>query len=256
MKKFVKDLRLVAIEHLPADNFVLRLTDTEPLPEMRPGQFVEVLVKDSPTTFLRRPISINYVDRQKNELWLLVHAVGDGTRQLQTLAEGALLNCIFPLGNGFSTPAPTVKRPLLVGGGVGIAPLLLYGEALKALGFSPIFLLGGRTREHILQVELFEQIGETLLTTEDGSAGHRGFVTQHPALATTPFDFIATCGPLPMMKAVASYAKSHNIYCEASLENLMACGIGACLCCVEKTTKGNLCVCTEGPVFNINDLMW
>lgn len=256
MKKFVKDLRLVAIEHLPVDNFVLRLTDTDPLPEMRPGQFVEVLVKDSATTFLRRPISINYINRQKNELWLLIHAVGAGTRLLQTLVAGDFLNCIFPLGNGFSTPSASIQHPLLVGGGVGTAPLLLYGEALKTAGITPTFLLGGRSREHILQVPLFEEIGTTLLATEDGSAGAKGFVTQHPALNTERFDFIATCGPLPMMKAVANYAKQHNIYCEASLENLMACGIGACLCCVEKTTKGNLCVCTEGPVFNIKDLMW
>lgn len=256
MKKYVKDLYLSAIDRLPADNFVLRLTDKEKLPEMLPGQFVEILVENSTSTFLRRPISINYIDREKNELWLLVHAVGEGTKRLGELSIGDKVNCVFPLGNGFSQLSLEVKHPLLVGGGVGTAPLLLYGESLKEKGFSPTFLLGGRSKDYILQVELFEKIGTTLLTTEDGTAGEQGFVTQHSALSTYAFDFIATCGPLPMMKAVANYARQKGIYCEASLENLMACGIGACLCCVEKTTEGNLCVCTEGPVFDTRKLMW
>lgn len=94
------------------------------------------------------------------------------------------------------------------------------------------------------------------ITTEDGSLGERGFVTNHSVLQEQEFDLIQTCGPTPMMKAVAKYARQSDTTCEVSLENLMACGLGACLCCVEKTVDGNLCVCKDGPVFNINKLLW
>ena len=94
------------------------------------------------------------------------------------------------------------------------------------------------------------------ITTEDGSAGEKGFVTNHSVLSKEHFDRISTCGPKPMMKAVALYAQKASIPCEASLENMMACGVGACLCCVEKTIEGNLCVCKEGPVFDTQKLMW
>ena len=95
-----------------------------------------------------------------------------------------------------------------------------------------------------------------MVTTEDGSQGEKGFVTNHSILSNEHFDFIATCGPKPMMMAVAKYAHKAGIECEVSLENMMACGLGACLCCVEKTNEGNLCVCKEGPVFNIKQLLW
>ena len=108
----------------------------------------------------------------------------------------------------------------------------------------------------LLQLEEFVKYGEVYTTTEDGSHGEKGYVTQHSILNKVRFEQIYTCGPKPMMVAVAKYAKSNQIECEVSLENTMACGIGACLCCVENTTEGHLCVCKEGPVFNINKLLW
>ena len=108
----------------------------------------------------------------------------------------------------------------------------------------------------LLQLEEFAKYGEVYTTTEDGSHGEKGYVTQHSILNKVRFEQIYTCGPKPMMVAVAKYAKSNQIECEVSLENTMACGIGACLCCVENTTEGHLCVCKEGPVFNINKLLW
>ena len=102
----------------------------------------------------------------------------------------------------------------------------------------------------------FEKLGEVYTTTEDGSMGEKGYVTQHSVLHTDRFDMIYTCGPKPMMVSVAKYAKAHGIECEVSLENRMACGVGACLCCVENTDEGHLCVCKEGPVFNIKKLLW
>ncbi len=256
MKKACLDLRVSSIEKQNEKYFLLKLTHQLPLPQMVPGQFVEVRVDHSPTTFLRRPISINNYVAEANELWLLVARVGDGTRQLGTLREGDVVNCLLPLGNGFTMPAHTDSRVLLVGGGVGVAPLLYFGKKIREAGARPTFLLGARTQADLLQLELFEELGDVHVTTEDGSYGEKGFVTNHSVLEHVRFDQISCCGPKPMMMAVARYAAKNDIFCEVSLENMMACGLGACLCCVEKTVSGNLCVCKEGPVFNIKKLLW
>lgn len=256
MKKFILDLTVNNVEALSDKHVLIKLTDDKPLPEMLPGQFVEVRVDNSPSTFLRRPISINNVDYDRNELWLLVAAVGDGTRQLQKLQKGDRLNCMLPLGNSFTMPTDSAQKVLLVGGGVGVAPLLYFGKRIKAMGGEPTFLLGARSTKDVLERELFEQVGRVLITTEDGSEGEKGFVTNHSVLAQEHFDRISTCGPKPMMMAVARYAFKNDIECEVSLENKMACGVGACLCCVEKTVEGNKCVCKEGPVMNIKKLTW
>ncbi len=236
--------------------YLLILTDNSPLPEMLPGQFVEVRVDNSPTTFLRRPISINFFDKENNELWLLIQKVGDGTRKLAELKVNDTVNLIFPLGNSFSLPQSTDNKLLLVGGGVGIAPMLFWGAKLKEMGFKPTFLMGGRSEANLLQLDEFEKYGDLYCTTEDGSYGEKGFVTNHSVLTNTKFDAIYTCGPTPMMKAVAAYAQKNNVVCEVSLENTMACGIGTCLCCVTDSVDGHVCVCTEGPVFNITKLKW
>lgn len=256
MKKFILDLTVNSVEALSDKHVLIKLTDDKPLPEMLPGQFVEVRVDNSPSTFLRRPISINNVDYDRNELWLLVAAVGDGTRQLQKLHKGDHLNCMLPLGNSFTMPTDSAQKVLLVGGGVGVAPLLYFGKRIKAMGGEPTFLLGARSAKDVLERELFEQVGRVFITTEDGSEGEKGFVTNHSVLAQEHFDRISTCGPKPMMMAVARYAFKNDIECEVSLENKMACGVGACLCCVEKTVEGNKCVCKEGPVMNIKKLTW
>ena len=256
MKKFILDLTVNSVEALSDKHVLIKLTDDKPLPEMLPGQFVEVRVDNSPSTFLRRPISINNVDYDRNELWLLVAAVGDGTRQLQKLQKGDRLNCMLPLGNSFTMPTDSAQKVLLVGGGVGVAPLLYFGKRIKAMGGEPTFLLGARSAKDVLERELFEQVGRVFITTEDGSEGEKGFVTNHSVLAQEHFDRISTCGPKPMMMAVARYAFKNDIECEVSLENKMACGVGACLCCVEKTVEGNKCVCKEGTVMNIKKLTW
>ena len=257
MKKYILDLRVVSLTRVHQRYVLVKLTSDNELPEILPGQFVEVRVDASPTTFLRRPISVHFVDRDRNELWLLVAVVGDGTRSLAALRAGDTLNCVLPLGNSFclNPPYEASSGILLVGGGVGVAPLLYYGKWLNDLGITPTFLLGARTSADLLMLDEFNKYGRVCVTTEDGSMGEKGFVTNHSVL-NEHFDSIYTCGPTPMMKAVAHYAKEHDITCEVSLENMMACGLGACLCCVEKTTEGNLCVCKEGPVFNIHRLLW
>jgi dihydroorotate dehydrogenase electron transfer subunit len=256
MKKQIADWLIKENRKLTDQHTLLKLTLADEMPEILPGQFVQVAVKNAPDVFLRRPISVHWVGKQAHELWLLIQSVGAGTRRLAQAATGDTLNLIFPLGNTFSIPAGGRNaRLLLIGGGVGVAPLLYLGAFLKERGFQPVFLLGARTENDLLQLDEFRKYGEVCITTENGILGEKGFVTNHSILQQKA-DFIYSCGPKPMMIAVARYARQQSIPCEVSLENSMACGIGACLCCVEKTTKGNTCVCTEGPIFNIDQLTW
>ncbi len=255
MKKFLIDFKIIKNERLSDSYslFVLEPINGE-LPEMQPGQFVQVEVPNSKSTYLRRPISINYVDYANNQLWLLVRKAGEGTSSLMKLAENDVVNLMLPLGNGFTIfPGETM---LLIGGGVGVAPLLYLGKKAKEAGANVKFLLGARTENDLLELEKFEAVGDVFVSTENGGKGEKGFVTQHSVLNSGSFSRIACCGPMPMMKAVAKIAKDKSIECEVSLENVMACGLGACLCCVEDTVEGNVCVCKEGPVFNIKRLKW
>lgn len=256
MKKYILDLTVREALAVGKQFVLLRLTSESPLPEMLPGQFVEVRVDETPSVLLRRPISIHYYDKEANELGLLVQLVGNGTRWMATLKAGDVLNVVLPLGNGFTLPVDKTVRPLLVGGGVGVAPLLYLGMKLKEMGVTPTFLLGSRTENELMQIAEFEKYGPVYITTENGAVGEQGYVTQHSVLAREQFAQVYTCGPKPMMVAVARWAKRVGVPCEVSLENKMACGVGACLCCVEDTKEGNVCVCKEGPVFSIDKLSW
>lgn len=256
MRKICEDFLVQATEQLSDRHWLMRLRSSSTLPEMNPGQFVQVHIDDSPSTYLRRPISINMVDYERNEILLLVAAIGEGTRHLVRKKPGEKVNCLLPLGSSFTMPRSTDERVLLVGGGVGIAPMLFLGKRLVEMGVRPSFLLGARTADELLEKNMFSELGDLYLTTEDGSEGEKGYVTNHSILKEKQFDRIATCGPKPMMMSVARYAKQNDIACEVSLENDMACGLGACLCCVEDTTDGHVCVCTQGPVLNIKKLLW
>jgi dihydroorotate dehydrogenase electron transfer subunit len=258
MQKALIDMRVLSCQAIGERYVLLTLTtnDGSRLPEILPGQFVQVKVNNAANTFLRRPISVNFVDADKNALSLLIRLAGEGTEKLAKSEVGDIINILLPLGNTFPIKGLEGKKVRLIGGGVGVAPLLYYGYYLKnRCNASVEFLLGARTQEDLLLLDKFESYGSVFCTTEDGSFGIEGFVTNHPILEENA-DIWCVCGPAPMMKAVAAKAKSQNVECYASLENMMACGLGACLCCVEKTVKGNVCVCTEGPVFNINQLTW
>jgi dihydroorotate dehydrogenase electron transfer subunit len=255
MAKRIESLKVIENKRLNNEFFVLELSGDGKMPHMKPGQFVQVKVEDSPETFLRRPFSIHDVNYESDTLKLLIQIAGKGTQKLSELTEGDSLNIIYPLGNSFSLPEKDM-RILLVGGGCGIAPLLYLGKFLKSNGFIPDILLGFRNSERIVEYNEYTETGKVFLTTEDGSEGVRGFVTDHPVLMSSKYTMIYCCGPEPMMKAIAKYCRDNNIPCEVSLENLMGCGIGACLCCVVETANGNLCTCIDGPVFNINDLKW
>ena len=252
--KQITDFQLIAKQDF-GRSVLLQLRAEQPLPAIAPGQFVQVRIDGSTSTYLRRPISIHDVDFQQNEITLLVQQVGEGTRHLAAANEGDFINIMFPLGNGFTLPKKG-ENVLLVGGGIGIAPLFYFAKVLNNNGIRPILLLGGKSQSDLIRLADYQQLGETFVTTEDSSLGEKGFVTQHSVWQKHNFDKIYVCGPKPMMKAVAKLAVEKDVWCEVSLENLMACGLGACLCCVEDTVYGHICVCKEGPVFNTRRLKW
>ncbi len=253
MKKYIRDLKVIKIKHLNAHHFILVLHSSEKLPEILPGQFVEVSVKNSQTTFLRRPFSIHDVNVNEQTISLFIKKVGVGTLELANSKEGETLNLIFPLGKGFTISAE--EDVLLIGGGCGVAPLLYLAKYLNKTQIKPSILIGGRSKDDIHELDEYKKYGTVYISTDDGTLGESGLVIDHSVLKNK-FSKIYSCGPLPMMKAVSKLAKEKNIDCEVSLENTMACGIGACLCCVTETVQGNKCVCTEGPVFNTNELAW
>lgn len=251
--KEIHSFTILRRQQLGSRYFSLLLAHGGTLQPIAPGQFVEVQVDGCPGVMLRRPISVHDADPQAGTLTLLIQVVGNGTRRLAELREGDSLNLVYPLGHGFSTDIPASSRVLMVGGGAGIAPLLHLSKALKANGVDCTILLGGRTADLIPVRDEFNPYGRVLIATDDGSLGHKGLVVEHPAFAE-PYDIIYTCGPTPMMKAVARSADQRGIRCEVSLENMMACGVGACLCCVTDTDQGHRCVCKDGPVFDISTL--
>jgi dihydroorotate dehydrogenase electron transfer subunit len=255
MSKHIEDFKVIENKRINNDFHVIGLSGNNKLPEIKPGQFVQVRVDNSPGTFLRRPISIHDVDYNRNTIRLLVQIAGKGTETIAKLRTSDLLNIVYPLGNSFTVPDENEKI-LLVGGGCGIAPLLYLGKYLKSNGYSPDILLGFRNIERIIEYEDYTRVGKVFLTTEDGSEGEKGYVTSHSVLTKEKYDRIYCCGPDSMMKAIAGYCRKNKIVCEVSLENLMACGLGVCLCCIVDTVKGNLCSCIDGPVFNINVLKW
>ncbi|MFZ4400055.1 MAG: dihydroorotate dehydrogenase electron transfer subunit [Bacteroidales bacterium] len=253
-KKFIHDMLVLENKNLSDKYFLLSLQPPVAMPEIFAGQFAQIEVKDSKSTFLRRPISIHDVDYEKNTIRLLIQIVGEGTKKLSLIKKGEILNMIYPLGNKFSFPEK--DNVLLVGGGCGIAPLLYLARTLSEKGIKVTALVGGASQCDILEANEYSKYGKVLMTTMDASIGEKGVVTQHSIFKAEKFEFskIYTCGPEPMMRALAKIANEKGIDCEVSLENMMACGVGACLCCIVDTIHGNKCSCTEGPVFDYKEI--
>jgi dihydroorotate dehydrogenase electron transfer subunit len=257
MRKTIEDHEIISVETPVEGNHIIHFRSPVDIPEIFPGNFAELQVPDTPDVFLRRPFSILDVDYKEKIISFYIKVIGKGTRKLGELKPGQKVNMIYPLGNAYSINEEN-NNVLIIGGGSGIAPFILLGKELKKKNINATFLLGARSARDILLTEQFSRYGKVLVTTEDGSMGEKGLVTQHSVFDANNFHFdkVFTCGPDPMMKAVGMIARERNIPCEASLENMMACGFGVCLCCVTPTLEGNKRVCMEGPVFNVNYLSW
>lgn len=259
MEKSVQDLIIVSNIRLSSDHYILRLKTAQNLELVIPGQFVNILVENCPGVFLRRPFSFHAVDSVEATFDVLIKVVGEGSRSLTLKKPGESINVIFPLGKGFTLPEQVGKKEnvLLAGGGCGVAPLYFLAQKLKDWAEVSI-ILGARSAKDLIEIEKYYQFGQVFATTEDGSYGQKGYITNHSIFGEQldQFSRIYTCGPEAMMKAIASKASEKGIFCEVSLEHTMACGFGVCLCCVTDTINGNKCVCTDGPVFNIKSLKW
>lgn len=228
----------------------------------KPGQFVMVKVSEGVFPLLRRPLGIHNADPGGIELFFKV--AGQGTELLARKKPGDRLDIIGPLGKGFTMgAAPHGKHAFLVGGGRGIAPLFFLARELAAAGARPVVFYGGRTAADIPLRERFEKAGFELLTsTDDGSFGFAGFVTELVGreLAKEKPAVVYACGPDPMMKALAAITARHGVPAEFSLESVMGCGIGACWGCVHRirTEAGDgwVKICEEGPVFPGERVIW
>jgi len=215
----------------------------------RPGQFVHI--KCGEGTLLRRPISI--CDSRDGYLKIVFFAKGAGTHWLAEQKRG-FLDVLGPLGTGFSLDG---RRILLVGGGIGVPPLLF--TAREAIGQVSAILGFGSEKNVILRDNFRDVCEQVIITTADGSVGERGFVTEPLAreLATGKYDAVLACGPTSMLRMVAKIAKEHNVPCQVSMEERMACGVGACIGCIVEMENGeNLRVCHDGPVFRATEVKW
>lgn len=260
MKKQLNEFKVLKNKQLNIDYFQLDLllnedfeTSKNNFNEILPGQFVQISIPNN-VCFLRRPISIFDVDVENRVIKIIIKIVGNGTNELSKLIEGEIINLIYPLGNNFSLPKKTENNNLLfIGGGVGIAPLYYAAKCFTQKNYVADFILGFKTKEEIVLHKNFQQLGNVHITTDDGSFGEKGRALNHSLLKNKKFSKIFACGPKPMLNGVIEYAHKNYTECEISLENLMACGIGACLCCITKTKDGNKCICKEGPVFDVNN---
>ncbi len=223
-----------------------------------PGQFLSIRLSDKPEPLLRRPFSVHRVNGSVIEIFYQV--VGEGSRILSGQKAGEFLDIIGPLGNGFNLP-PVAKgfEPILVAGGMGVAPLLFAAEKLKAC--RALVFIGAKTKSQLLCQKEFSDLGcRVKVATDDGSQGFKGKVTDLLRCFLAAMDcqlpVIYACGPRPMLKAVSSLSRELEVPAEISLEEHMACGIGACLGCVVNTREGFKRVCKEGPVFNAGEVIW
>lgn len=229
--------------------------------EARPGQFVMVKCSEGLIPLLRRPLSFHRIEKKSFEL--LYQVIGKGTELLSQKRKGEKLDIIGPLGNGFDIhPAESVKHEtLLVAGGIGIAPLLALAQKLKDSNIHFTTLIGAKTRSHVLCADKLEKLGSTIkIATEDGSLGHKGFITDilknMLAAKSAKLTNLYACGPRNMLKKIAEITKSKKTMCQVSLEERMACGSGVCLGCAVKTATGIKMACKDGPVFNAGDIIW
>ncbi|MFD1018109.1 dihydroorotate dehydrogenase electron transfer subunit [Thalassobacillus hwangdonensis] len=242
-------------ERIAEDTYQMVLKGETAEAEIQPGQFLHIHIGDA--FYLRRPISIADVDPVAGTMTILYKVLGDGTEALTKKQPGDRIDVLGPGGNGFPVDNLQIDRALLIGGGIGVPPLYYLARQLKAQGIEVTAVLGFQNKESVFFEEAFSQIGDVHVTTNDGSYGHHGFVTDLlPGLKGT-FDTYFSCGPSIMLKAVSTALKDESGY--ISIEERMGCGIGACFACVvpcaEEDEKGYRKICSDGPVFRPEEVV-
>lgn len=246
----MESCKIVSQERIGTDIYSMWLQTSQIAKNASPGQFVSVYCRDG-SRLLPRPISICEIDRQRDQLRLVYRVAGKGTKEFSRLHPGVALRVMGPLGNGFPLKEAQDKKVLLVGGGIGIPPML---ETAKQLDTRKVLVMGYRD-ELFLDQEL-KRYGTLYIATEDGSEGTRGNVLDAIRENELHPEVIFACGPTPMLRALKEYAQEKQIPCWISMEERMACGIGACLGCVCQSKEmdshshvHNKRICKDGPVF-------
>jgi len=259
----IQKIKIIKNYKIKENYFKIVLSNPYLAKNSQPGQFLNIKIDED--IFLRRPFSIHRV--KGNNLEILYEVVGKGTETLSKKKKGEYLDVIGPLGNGFNyqLPITNYQLPILVAGGIGVAPLAFLAQKLKEIPNSksqiPIVLIGAKNKNKVLGEEEFKRWGfEVKIATDDGSRGFKGNVSDllKHILSTMNYELstIYACGPYPMLKEIAKIAKDYKIQAEVSLERHFACGIGICLGCVIETKQGQKRVCKDGPVFKTEEIIW
>lgn len=245
-------VEIISAKKIAQDTFEFVLSSDYISKQATAGQFLHIKV-DGFT--LRRPISIASVDKTEATVTILFKIFGDGTDHLATYKKGMTLDVLGPSGNGFNLDkAKNDKTALLVGGGIGVPPVYFLAKQLTELGVNVISVIGFQEKDHVFYEEKFKKLGETIVVTNDGSYGEKGFVTD--VLDNIgEFNTFYSCGPKPMLKAVSEKLASHDGF--ISFEERMGCGVGACYACVlpTKDDSGYKKICSDGPVFSAKEVI-
>lgn len=257
-------VRILKNECVGPNLYLMTLSSPAIAAAIEPGQFVHMKIPGMEGHVLRRPFSIYAADAAAGELDVLYQTVGFGTKHLATLEAGVQgAELIGPVGRRWSAPAGC-ERALLVAGGVGAAPLFMLCQELVAAGVHVDVVLGAQTADALVCLGRYQELLpiEVRVATDDGSLGRAGFCTSLSQEALDagvdgqPYQYVACCGPEPLMRIVAGQAAAANVPCQISLEKRMACGVGACLSCVVDTVDGKKRSCVDGPVFDAEKVVW
>ena len=247
--------------------YLLRLRAPQIAAAAAPGQFASLRVSDQTMPLLRLPLSFAAVDRAQGTFDLLYETRGPKSRLLSQACDQQTMSCLGPLGKGFVAP-PAGERALLVGGGIGLPPLLFLGSELRRQGHEEVVLLAGArsAAKHLSAATLALAAPQVRQATDDGSLGHPGLITDLLAeeLAAVPHSIVYACGPHGMMAAVAGRCRTAAVPCQVSLEEYMACGFGVCVGCVVEAAAGGDAgpygryhrICVDGPVFDALQVRW
>jgi len=253
----LQDIYTVVSNEKLCPRFYRLCIDAKPIiKKVLPGQFIHIRVNDQLQPFFRRPFSVY---RAKKYVEVFYEAIGPGTNILANKQKGDALDVLGPLGAPFHMPPRGTRQVVMIAGGIGIAPFLMLSDALKDKGYELILLYGGRTKGHVYQMREFkENKCKIYIATDDGSVGVKGRVSKlFTKIKIEPrTTYIYTCGPNPMMASVQAFARKNKLRGEAACEEVMACALGACLGCSIKTTGGYKTVCCDGPVFNLNEVIF
>ena len=246
-------------EQVGPNLYVMEVESPDIAGRVAPGQFVHTRLPGMEGHILRRPFSVYTADAVTGRMEILYQVVGFGSDHMTTLVPGQQVENIGPVGHGWTLPEDA-RRVLIVGGGVGAAPVYLLAKQAVEAGREVDVVLGARTKDALVCLARYEALGARSVrcATDDGTFGHAGFCTGvvEELLAAGEYDYAAVCGPEPLMKIVAQQTANASLPCQVSLERRMACGVGACLSCVVDTVDGKKRSCVDGPVFDAEKVVW